>query len=32
MQSLGFVGFAAGFMAVIWTLSKLMTDRNERSG
>jgi hypothetical protein len=32
MQGLGFVGFAAGVMLVAWTLSKLMTNGNDRSG
>jgi hypothetical protein len=32
MHMLGFVGFAAGFLAVVWTLAKLMTDRNDSPG
>ncbi len=29
MNILGFVAFAGGFSFVMWTLSKLMTDRND---
>jgi hypothetical protein len=29
MNVLGFVAFVAGFFLVMWTLSKLMTDRND---
>jgi len=31
MANLGFIGFAAGLFAVVWTMSRLMTDRNERT-
>jgi hypothetical protein len=31
VSSLGFVGFAAAFLSVVWGLSRLMTERNEHS-